>query len=457
MKIFYVNLDVGSGIAYVGNIFLDWLKNIEGIELYVHSDQDCIIDVLALLRKKSPDLIISNESYPRIRSAVVEYLKLFPNAKLLFLSHSWQEISLREKVSKEFNEFISLCDKIFCLNVIPERMSKELNFVDNFYHPISPEIFNITKPWSDRQNKFVIFGTINPIKLSRSFIDEIKATDIQIDCYGSRWIKDYPGCNIKEYNTVLDSCPNICYKGAALQSEVPALLNQYKYFVMPHDGDEPFNLSLLQAIFCGTIPIISNDLNSRTYDHRWLDWAEGFYYSCNTSADLINNLVLIDKDNPNLEDESVSISENAKKKFDYNRFKTAFENYVKSFIKKNEQCVMGREQFINSRVGPCGAIRNDAIYPIGYHEDFSGFKKRAITIANNYNGGFSYNGDSDTYSVEQYAGFTAENLENRGAGESIFLLKLVHDKWTFYKNGKFQFETHNANELEEKFKEARNV
>lgn len=456
MKIFYINLDVGSGIEYVGNIFLNWLKNIDGIELTMHTSQDCSVEFIDFIKKAEPDLIISNESYPRTRVGINEYLKLNPSTKLLFLSHSWQEIMVRDRLSGEFNEFISRCNRIFCLNVMPQYAKDKLKFVDNFCHPISHEIFNITTSWKDRPYKFLYFGNIIPIKLSRSFISEISKTNIQLDCYGNRWKKHIRDIDMQEYNKAFDECPNIRYKGKISRDGVSSLLNQYKYFVLPHDGAEPFNISLLEAIFCGTIPLIVNDTNSKTFDPGWLDWADGFYYSCNSAEDLIKNMILIEKDDPNLEDESVDISTRASKKFDYNRLKDAFKDYINSCrsvkLPSNDiKCVMGREQFIKSRVGPCGAIRNDSIYPIGTRADFDDFRSRAISVAKNFTAGFSYDGESDTYSVEQYAALEGENLEFRGQGESLFLLTLKNDKWQFYKDGRLQFEVTNPSELEKKF------
>jgi glycosyltransferase involved in cell wall biosynthesis len=502
MKIFYFNFNVGSGAEYVGDIFASWLSEIEGVMLLEYKIQSSSAEILEMLMKYRPDMIILNDTFERTRVPIDEYLKKYPLAKLVLLAHCWSELVPDPKIPADLIRLISICSKIFCLNVAPKRVLKDLpHTVVNAYHPMNSRVYKIITPWNDRPNKFLIFGNILNVKLSKAFISDIAKTNLRIDCYGRRITSN----DMVEYNKAFDNCSNLSYKGCVSQEEVPLLLNEYKYLILPHDGQEPFNLSLLQAILCGTIPLVSNDKNTRQYDARWIDWAHGLYNSCNMASELVNNLVSIDKDNPDLDIESKQISLEASKRFDYDHLKASFSEYIDEcnkdkekkptekscapniwygnkketpipstfkstrpkfiatdawygkmekkdawYDKKEQKCILGREQFIRCRVGPCGNMRNDSIYPIGVDVNFDDFKKRAITISKNFGDNCSYDGESDTYSVEQYQGAIGENLELRGQGESYFRVIFEEDKWRFYKQGVLQFEASSAKELEEK-------
>lgn len=488
MKIFYVNLDVGSGIEQTGNVVLSWINELQGVELFEYKLQNPANIFNEALVAFSPDVIILNESYPRVRPPVVEYVKNHPSTKLIYLNHSWKEIYYRKQHcdSDDYAEFINVCTKIFCLNVIPKDIIEKLpSNIDNFYHPIDPNEFKISTPWRDRPKNFLYLGGIFPDKFSWDFINEIDKTEIQIDCYGQK----YPNAQIEnkeEYYKLFDSCKNIHYKGIIPQEDVSRVLNEYKYFVMPHNSAELFNMCLLQAILCGTVPLITNDESSKEYDPSWIYWADGLYYSCRTASDLINNLVKISNENLDSSIDSEQIRKEAVKRFDYKKFKSAFQEYLKSLIRDcdkkliwdktpiskqqviqeransqpqykyessivaDRNLVLGREIFINPRVGPCGATRTDSIYPIGDAPDFESFKRRATTIARGFNANNSYSGEADTYAVEQYLGLEGENIEWRGKGKAFYLFKKEGAGWAFYKDEILQFVS-SADQLDSKW------
>jgi hypothetical protein len=106
-----------------------------------------------------------------------------------------------------------------------------------------------------------------------------------------------------------------------------------------------------------------------------------------------------------------------------------------------EKVILGRLQFKHARVGCCGQVRNDSIYPIGYSTTIDNFKKEALDIIENY--------DGDTYSIEYYKGDSID--DTRGNGESLFFLIYNDeiDKWEFYKNGKLTFTTSKDRILED--------
>lgn len=338
MKVVYFNLNVGSAIEYSGNIIKSWLLEIPNIELVEAKEQSNAIYHLNILRKENPDLIIINEYYRNVVEACT-YYKLLNNCKIIFIWHVWQSLTVEgygainngDPVAR-YSDFIIMkellerTDDIFCVNYCQD-LSKIPDFLRdkflNFYYPTDDTIFNTSQPWIDRKKDFLYIGNILNHKLSINFIKKLKDTNIKIDCYGKIFKENI------EYNKEFGECSNLDYLGVVDQIDVPNILNQYKYLVMAHDGYEPFNWVLLQAMFCGTIPLVMNNRYGK-FDSSWIDWANGLKFECNTTMELINNIIKITKENPDMGDIAEQISIKAKEKFNYLRFKNKFQKTISS-------------------------------------------------------------------------------------------------------------------------------
>ena len=508
MKVFYAHFNVGSGIEYVGDVFLSWIEEINGIDIFIQKEQEHSETIYSKIKEFMPDVIITNESYEKIRIPACKFKKEYPKTKIIYMCHAWINLTSNE-IPNEYQEFIRQCDKIFCLNYIPKDKLEKLSNIENYVHPINPNEYKIIIPWNKREKMFVYLGNILPHKFSKEFIELLSKSNIKIDCYGRR---DFPTDDVSvEYYQLFENCKNITYKGLVNQKDVASILNTYKYFVMPHDGQEPFNISLLQAIFCGTIPLISNDLNSKKYNPNWLHWAEGLYYSCNTAVELVTNLELISKEDK--EETSNGISSFSMAKFNYEEFKKVFSDYLSGLKnnklkikwnkipittiqekelrsnvnfydeeKKNDEvkekkndagdiwygcndiasCLddnvlyMGKEQYLNPKVGPCGNIRSDSIYLIGNQIDLSDFKNRSLEIIKSFDLEMinRYSEYSDIYSLEYYQADN-KNTEIRGDGRSIlkFYFDLDNNEWYFYELDILKFKATTVDDVIQAFKE----
>jgi glycosyltransferase involved in cell wall biosynthesis len=223
---------------------------------------------------------------------------------------------------------LDFADNIICVNYpkmefmkVPDHIKKKIYPA---YMPMNPEIYYPKIPWNDRKKLFMYLGNILHHKMSKEFLQKVQATDISIDCYGKL-------SSNQEYADLFNSCKNVVNKGYVEQSKVADVMNEYKFFVMPHDGPEPFNIAVLQAMMCGTIPLVVNDQTKKF--STWFEWAKDLYYGNNTVDEFLDNLTRINKDIDisNAEEISNRISNLSMERFNYQKMKKD----VQSIIVKN--------------------------------------------------------------------------------------------------------------------------
>lgn len=100
---------------------------------------------------------------------------------------------------------------------------------------------------------------------------------------------------------------------------------------------------------------------------------------------------------------------------------------------QQEEIVLSLEKFEIPRVGCCGLIRTDMIYPIGKTCTEDAFIKEALDLIKSYGVG-GMGRTADTYSVEYFIGKPGQNF--REAGKSLYLFELMDDKlWHYFKDG----------------------
>ncbi len=339
-KVLYFNFDVGGGIESCGNTFLGFLKEIEDIEILEWKIQDQPPNMIDRVIDFAPDIIILNEFFERSANISFYYKKFHPTTKVIALIHSWKSLFgdwRDEKYSPELRcqmflnmKFFETCDKIFAMNYPPKHIEMPSNVIRTYF-PVDDEEYRIKKDWKDRNGMFLYLGAISPLKLSEEFINLVSKTDLSIDCYGFRFDR-MP--SYKEYFEKFDSCKNLKYKGLVKQSDVPDLMNDHKYFVMPHDGYEVFNIAMLQAIKCGTIPLVSNDRTTREFDYTWIDWAEGLYFGCNKIDELMTNIRTLSIEKPDHSEISFFISGESKKRFPCLDLRRTFIETMKDYINR---------------------------------------------------------------------------------------------------------------------------
>jgi len=342
-KLFYYNFNVGSGIEYTGNTILSWLKEIENIEIYEQKYQDQAPHIITEMIREKPDVIILNEIYHKSTDPTYYYKKFFPNTKVICIAHSYDALLVQfiDKGDKNDEEGVKVwfttkfyretVDDVITLNytpkgvVFPEYFSGK---VTSGWFPVDPTVFKPIVPWNERKKMFCYLGYTMPIKISFEFLKMVKEyKDLDIDFY-----TNVPEFVDDEYKKAVEES-GLNINPLVSQDKVIDILNQYKYFVMPHGRySEIFNVTLLQSILCGTIPLVCNDRTDQSFDFKWIDWANTFYFGCNKEKEFLENLVKTKNDNKDFSNISSDIVERARHKFDYEGLKTKFKNLIKKYV-----------------------------------------------------------------------------------------------------------------------------
>ncbi len=335
-KLYYFNPNVGSGVEETGNVFENWLTKLN-FKLTVSKNQSYAVNHFEDLIKNNPDIIVINDAFPNILKAVYYYRLTKPNTKILLLMHTWQILydkNRLKEISEEnytFNKFMEVVDKILILNYksfgsLPTNLNGR---VVNGYHPINSLVYRPKVSWKNRKKLFCYVGNILPHKMSLEFIKQIQDTDLVVDCYGKL---DNVNINLIEYTREFELCSeNLKYQCVLNQEKVSDYLCQYKYFILPHDGFEPFNMVLLQAILCGTIPLVVNDRKTKLFDYRWIDWAKNLYFGCNTVPELLGNMKNIVIEQPNWEEVSMKMVKRGREKFNHTSLSETFKGILDEF------------------------------------------------------------------------------------------------------------------------------
>jgi hypothetical protein len=338
-KVFLYNLNVGSGVEYSGNVIAEWCKELP-INFFEYKEQNPPCLSFDPLIEIKPDIIIINDNCPRVVEPPYYFKRCFPKTKVIYLTHGIKELYPPNNISNMYENYdrllLYIATRDYFDIVVSFGYIKNDNEIPSYLKerflkgcfPINPENYCVKTPWYNRKKLFCYVGQLNNLKFSLDFLKQLKDYDsIQIDCYGYM-INSYIN---EEYQKAI-KIKQINYKGLLEQEKVPEILNEYKYFILPHGRiKEIFNISLLQSMCCGTIPLVCND-RTADFDYTWIDWAHGLYTPHNTEEMLLKTITsptLVEKDYSYL---SNYISKQAKERFDYYKFKNEFQQMMKGWL-----------------------------------------------------------------------------------------------------------------------------
>ena len=126
---------------------------------------------------------------------------------------------------------------------------KELTYLDTIYHGVDPEKFSFNK---DKEDYLLYFGRIHPEKGTREAIEIAKNSGYPLKIAGLIQDTSYFETQIKH---LIDQT-NIEYLGNVGPVARNTLLGKAKALIHPISFEEPFGLSVLEAMMCGT-PVIA--------------------------------------------------------------------------------------------------------------------------------------------------------------------------------------------------------
>jgi len=337
-KIYFYNLNVGSGIERAGNAFLGMLdeyrkKHPENVKEYKLQNPCCIL--IEDLIKFNPKVIIMNEYDPRLIEACYYYKKFKKDTKIILLNHCYDNL-INLPISQKLSDvdvtvnyaFRETIDQIINLNYHPADKPYPSFIKDKIidtYFTLRDDEWENKVSFLDRKKDFLYVGNLLPHKFSSEFVDKFSKTNMKIDIYGKMFKEKK---ELKAYNNKILKSKNFNYLGYCPPEKMVDIYNKYRFLVLPHHGYEPFSFVVLEALKTGTIPLIVETRPDQRGD--WMAWTDGLCIRHNTVDELLSRMkrYLIDKRKTNIMKElatkSKLISEKINSRTNYGKFRERF-------------------------------------------------------------------------------------------------------------------------------------
>lgn len=348
MKIFYFNIDVGSGIESIGDSILDMIP--EEHEVLNYKNQNPPTEILPKIYDFDPDIILMNEAMMRYLVTVGLYKSMRPECRIIIVNHTFNFLKAlpldKENPNKYPNDISN--DEIVAINkaVFNTDVIININPYDNSDKLLHEKIvkrkvdklffirdkFEYKRDFRKRKDFFYL-GNICNEKFSKSFIKSIEGTDITIDVYG----KIFPTKD-EEYKNLIKNSKNINYMGYCPEEKIVDVMNNYRFFVSPRARDEPFMTVMAEAITCGCIPLVSQEY--KFGNKNWLEHYKDFIVEYNFEAEMLRRMLLYleikdDSELVNtLRKTSIKNSKKCKENHDANRFRCLLTSILGNFENK---------------------------------------------------------------------------------------------------------------------------
>lgn len=146
-------------------------------------------------------------------------------------------------VYKKYNKTVAY------ISISNSDRNKELDYLDTIYHGLDPEKFTFKK---EKRDYLLFLGRIHPDKGTHAAIEIAKKSDLPLKIAGLIQDVDYFNCEVKPHinNEKVQYLGNV---GPEVRDE---LLGSAKALLHPIFFEEPFGLSVLESMICGT-PVIA--------------------------------------------------------------------------------------------------------------------------------------------------------------------------------------------------------
>jgi len=232
MNILFVNKDNGAGVEFEGNLFIDILQRTIGIDnLDVYSSQ--CRNVMGNFDFSVYDLIILNDfninDYSDFNDVEI------PIININFGGEGARSVNV--DIVIDLNIAYTSYYETDMYNYYP------LNF-------ISGNIWKSLTNWNDRSNEILYVSRLNENKIVQRFLDYLRENNKVANFYGHISDQDYYEKNKDVIN----------YKGFISHRELLNIYNEYKLIYLS-STTECLSMTLREAILCGTVPVVFDDIN----------------------------------------------------------------------------------------------------------------------------------------------------------------------------------------------------
>lgn len=240
MNILFVNFNTGAGIEFIGNLFIDILKRINGIANIVEYKSQCC-QTITKLDVNAFDVLILNDfkfdDENNKKSKILEF-----KGPIINICHSFNPavIAKHGEYSIVINKEINNIDRIYSLNFI------------------SGNIWNYYNKFHNRPNDLLYISRLIEDKIIQEFIDHLRQLNLTVDFYG-------PLIDEKYYKNNSDV---ITYKGYVNHADLNKIYNSYKRCCL-FSRTECLSMTIREALLCGIKPIVYDKNNFTEYisDH----------------------------------------------------------------------------------------------------------------------------------------------------------------------------------------------
>lgn len=320
---------------------LDVNVHTRGIRALVHNQKEFqnLLSSINLLTHYIPglwDQYLSSEMFKRARKGeydllhfhhpetAMPYAGLFPKVPVLYTLHDpiegwWHELFQMYHTHNQF--YVSISNN-------QRKPAPELPFVGTVYNGIDVNLF----PFSEEHEDFLLFvGRIVPEKGAHIAIEVAKKTNHKLIIIGPIYSdsKEYFETKIKPHLN-----DQIQYLGFMDHKKVVKYFARAKAFLMPIQWEEPFGLTMIEAMACGT-PVIAFARGSipEVVAHA----KTGFVVK--SKKEMINALSLVDKI------DRTNCRKRVEENFSIDTMTEGYEAAYKNIIK-----ITKRENFPSSRI-----------------------------------------------------------------------------------------------------------
>jgi len=218
--------------------------------------------LLPLLKRKiltQADIFKTNQASGSWTAVIAK--KLFKNPLIFRSGYTWSRLKATQKISRFRSSFIKAVEKFACKNAdltivttktqadyIAEQYSVSPGIIKVIPNYIDTDIFKPDMAAEKETDRLICVGRLSGEKNLFNLISAVGKCDVALDIYGAGPLEGELKAHAENISR------QVSFKGSVPNSQIPELLNGYRYFILPSDA-ESMPKSLVEALACGLVCI----------------------------------------------------------------------------------------------------------------------------------------------------------------------------------------------------------